>query len=334
MKNNRHCCTKAGFSLIELLISLITISLIVTAFVPVLTKKSKYKDVTISKSAADCKKFGDGCIVCNKTQCFLTKDSLDYLVQNTFDCKKFGSDCISCNQTECFLTKSSIVCPNGQYKNQNKCEACASPCAGCSGSASFCTSCIQGYNLVNNKCKKFTDVPCVVIGGICVTKYNAGDYQGLAVPEPDVLVSGTVYSNYFNSHAGLICWKGQTASPCDTANGSYSGCYRTVCTYTAAQKICSYHGWRLPSQAELAYFAGYSLGLGERGLQLCDKAAGYNSAQCASLNTCPNSVSGCHPFFVWAQGGFDYYLENGSYVPNAANAYSWALSVRCVRDLY
>lgn len=65
-----------------------------------------------------------------------------------------------------------LVCPVGFVKNGNKClpvgqscssnqffnayigrcEPCRSPCSSCAGTATFCTNCIQGFNLRGGSC--------------------------------------------------------------------------------------------------------------------------------------------------------------------------------------
>ena len=62
---------KKAFSLIELMISLITISCITAAFTPVVTKKLKNSNVTVALSevTTKCDKFTDECSLCYSSKC-------------------------------------------------------------------------------------------------------------------------------------------------------------------------------------------------------------------------------------------------------------------------
>lgn len=51
-------------------------------------------------------------------------------------------------------TKECVTSCGGNFYNlSNTCESCQSPCYGCTGSATFCTSCVNStYKLFNNSC--------------------------------------------------------------------------------------------------------------------------------------------------------------------------------------
>ena len=125
----------------------------------------------------------------------------------------------------------------------------------------------------------------------CVTKYNVGDSGGPAINTSVATVvdidKGETCTN------GNCCWKGTTANPsnCTTSatgnNGTisyYSGCNRTLCGWDAAQASCAaWHiedtvagDWRLPTTNELYGWgknvSNISSFLGTKGLQLCDSS--------------------------------------------------------------
>ena len=185
---------------------------------------------------------------------------------------------------------------------------------------------------------------------LCVTKYNVGDTNG-----PTIASSvKTVNTGGATCSANECCWKGGTSNTC-TASGSwsghttsYSGCTRTVCTWYAANSSCqawapsgtSAGDWRLPTQNEMKGWANnierVSTYLGSDGLQLCD----YGSSSCGSVrcNYYSNRCSGayddnCYPSDVWSSpSGYYFFLSNGSfYGPNSSNA-RLALSARCVLE--
>lgn len=120
----------------------------------------------------------------------------------------------------------------------------------------------------------------------CVTKYNVGDTNG-----PTIAGSVTTVNtnNPFKScSADECCWKGTTTNDCTetgewgTHSTNYSGCNRTVCNWNAASSSCqawapagtSAGDWRLPNNAEAAGWKNnlgrVSTYLGSDGLQLCD----------------------------------------------------------------
>ncbi len=261
---------------------------------------------------------------------------------------------------------SCSTCAAGSYSaaGASSCSACASgttsasgaaSCSACSSffsnctscTATACTACKSGYKLVNGRCE--IDNPCpantiyVNADGkdLCVTQYNMGDKT-----EFPVNVSGvSVVSTRTDCSANACCWQGQTAA-CDSINGGYSGCNRTVCTHYAAEIICNslnYYGlsWRLPTKDELAGFSPttYSINIGTSGLMLCDYLSGYGSVQCLTYLGCNGSYNGgCFPYIVWSStlysssGAYRYELNSGSW-SQYYNDRRFPFSVRCVSPI-
>jgi len=122
---------------------------------------------------------------------------------------------------------------------------------------------------------------------ICMTKYNIGDKTEL--PIASVVTAVAAGSACSSSATKYCCWQGITASTCDSLNGGYSGCTRTVCDWRAGNENCSkltYLGktWRLPTSEEWLsikqQISSISIGQGIDGLMLCDYYSGYSSAVC------------------------------------------------------
>ena len=116
-----------AFSLIELMISLITISCIAAAFTPVITKRLKKSAVTMGLSEV------------------------------TVQCQKFGSSCSLCYSDKCIAC--SKYCNEDEYKNVGKCECelCSERSEGCIRcDATSCRKCSAGYGLSDGKCAKCT----------------------------------------------------------------------------------------------------------------------------------------------------------------------------------
>ena len=279
----RNINTKKGFSLVELLISLIVISCITAAFAPLITKK-------FSTGV-----FGGG----------NSENNSD----TTLSCLKFGTECKNCTETEC------IECNTGYQLNSvpSSANACKKP---------------DAYMQIEN---------------LLVTKYNMGDYTELPIPVGVNVVSTGLDCN--PSRSNPCCWQGATTSSCDSANGDYSGCNRTVCDWWAADKICKSltlggYSWRLPTNSEMSNWGDYSKNLGNDGLQLCDDISGYSSAQCYNSERCPGSYvyDKCIPNFFWSgeignsSYPYNYRLSNGSW-RNDIFPQEYAFSVRCVADV-
>ncbi len=117
---------KKAFSLIELLISLITISVIIASFAPVITQKLKYGKVAVTKGETitnKCDKFSPDCKLCTKKQCLIcTKTCLSnqYLDRDNCNCVSCPNNCESCNELGCNRCKA------GYQKKDGACEACQS----------------------------------------------------------------------------------------------------------------------------------------------------------------------------------------------------------------
>ena len=60
-----------GFSLVELTIDLVIISIIIAAFAPVITKKIKNNALGITNFTTSCSKFGSYCNFCNSKKCLM-----------------------------------------------------------------------------------------------------------------------------------------------------------------------------------------------------------------------------------------------------------------------
>ena len=144
---------------------------------------------------------------------------------------------------------------------------------------------------------------------LCVTKYNVGDTYGPEIPNNVKIVSTGTYC-YTN-----CCWQGITSNNCtDTGNSDsiYSGCNRTVCTRSAAKTACSKWApsgtragsWRLPTKNEIngwnSKLSTLSINRGRQGLQLCDGTSSSGSVRCSSTANCKGAKSStCFSRYIW-----------------------------------
>ena len=300
---------------------------------------------TSSAGASSCLTCATGCLTCYTT------------INNCTNCKagyyKSGSTCKQCasgyysnaNATTC--TK----CANGYYSQAgaSSCTKCSTKFANCKlCNYNKCIECEEGYKLSDDgtKCEK-AGCPAKTIkvttssGDLCVTQYNMGD-----AGEFPLTGVTTVATNSYCNGSGACCWKGTASSICDSANGGYSGCSRTVCTHYAAEIVCANlkydnRTWRLPTADELASFGAYSINKGSSGLMLCDFYSGSGSARCyRHLGACSGaSYDSCRPYIVWSgtlngsSYAYSYTLNEGSWYRNNYNLRGSARSVRCVTEL-
>ncbi len=138
------------------------------------------------------------------------------------------------------------------------------------------------------------------IGNLCVTRKNMGD--SLMLPIPYTVNIAEARSEYCYSQSQKCCWKGTTGVNCDSNNGGYSGCTRTVCNWEAAKEICAkfnYAGktWRLPTPDEAQNWFDASLGLAQNGMMLCNHASNdANLAKCNDSDICQGAyLNACYP---------------------------------------
>ena len=138
---------------------------------------------------------------------------------------------------------SCTKCSAGYYSNSGagSCSKCSDKfehCVECSSSK--CTKCEDGYEPSEDgqKCEKkgCPDKTVEIEAGgkkLCVTQYNMGDDASFPLSGVTTVSTGN------NCSANACCWKGTTASHCNSDNGGYSGCGRTVCTHPAAEIVCA-----------------------------------------------------------------------------------------------
>ena len=182
----------------------------------------------------------------------------------------------------------------------------------------------------------------------CVTKYNIGDIPNAT--NGGIATSVTTVQTNRTCSANSCCWQGKTANTCDSSGTSYSGCNRTLCTWYAGNASCqalAYNGtkagdWRLPTNNEMSYWASnigaINTNKGDNGLRLCDDRSGLGAAQCNSYGVCDGSYNGiCYPYYVWSSThyGSNYY----GYLLGSSGTFfqiyyypRYAGSVRCVLE--
>ena len=361
-----------AFTLAELLVSILIISVILTLLAPVITKRAK-ESFSVSSSRenesrlylydindSDCTSSTDGT---NSLDCvFKVPNNIEEIslvmvsgggggagatnpTVNTNQRAYAASTTLGSSQTK------EITITSGM-KNVVISYLAGSGAGGGGGAYDSTTG---GAPTSQADCDPFNAlfIPAAYNGSggknTCVTKYNVGDTNG-----PTIAIStATVTAGSGSCSANECCWRGTTSNHC-TASGSwsghstsYSGCNRTVCTWAAANASCqswapngtSAGDWRLPTQNEMKGWANnierVSAYLGSDGLQLCDTGSFYyGSVRCNYASRCSGAHDGyCYPLNVWSSpSGYNFYLVNGSFGGPDSYNARDAFSARCVLE--
>ena len=319
-----------AFTLAELLVSILIISVILTLLAPVITKRAK-ESFSVSSSRenesrlylydindSDCTSSTDGT---NSLDCvFKVPNNIEEIslvmvsgggggAGATNPTISYGQKILTSNptigssQTKTLTITSSMKNIIVSYLSGSGAGGGGGAYDSTSGGPTSQADC-DPYNAL------FIPAAYNGTGGknLCVTKYNVGDTNG-----PTIASSvKTVTAGGSSCSANECCWRGTTSNNCTPSGSwsghstSYSGCNRTVCTWAAANASCqswapngtSAGDWRLPTQNEMKGWANnierVSTYLGSDGLQLCD---GYRSSYGSFI---------CYPYLTRCSGNGAY----------------------------
>ena len=359
-----------GFTLAELTLALIIISIIMVALAPVVTKRvadnikisnstlSEFKLYTYDEAATDskCTPAPDGSHAydCEFSAPTNAKSVSVVMVSGggggagATNATLLPTTNSASNSSSTANTTKEIEITNGI---KNVVVSYLSGSGGGGGGGSWKQGSAGGAPTSQADCDKY-DAKYLTAsqnGGtaVCVTKYNIGDIP--SATNGGIATSVTTVSTNSYCSANACCWQGKTGSPCDSSGTSYSGCNRTVCTWYAGNASCqalAYNGtkagdWRLPTRYEMSKWASnintINRNPGDNGLRLCGYNSGYGAARCGNYDVCDGATYGrCYPYWVWSStpSGSDYYgyyLRNGSFSQSSQTP-RYADSVRCVLE--
>jgi len=123
---------RCAFSLVELMVTLIILSCIISAMTPIITKKLQSQGITVGSGGGgnsnfefeqDCSSFGEDCALCFSDRCAMcTKECLasEYVEISSCTCKTCDifNFCKECSSKQC------KKCENGYFLNDVVCEVC------------------------------------------------------------------------------------------------------------------------------------------------------------------------------------------------------------------
>ena len=369
---NKFKHKKRAFTLAELLVSILIISVILTLLAPVITKRAK-ESFSVSSSRenesrlylydinnSDCTSSTDGT---NSLDCvFKVPNNIEEIslvmvsgggggAGATNPTISYGQKILASNPT-IGSSQTKTLTITSSMKNIVISYLSGSGAGGGGGAYDSTTG---GAPTSQADCDPYNAlfIPAAYNGSggknLCVTKYNVGDTNGPTIASSTT----TVTAGSGSCSANECCWRGTTSNGC-TASGSwsghstsYSGCTRTVCTWAAANASCqswapngtSAGDWRLPTQNEMKGWANnierVSTYLGSDGLQLCDGGSAYGTVRCNNYPYhCSGADSGhCGPDVVWSSPSGCYFgLDNGSFYGPYGGSARYARSARCVME--
>ena len=280
-----------AFTLAELLVSILIISVILTLLAPVITKRAK-ESFTVNSSAqyesrlflydisdSDCTDPADGTksLNCKFTAPNDVEEISVVMVSgggggagatnptvNTNQRAYAASTTLGSSQTKEITITSGMKNVVISYLAGSGAGGGGASWSGSASSYVYTGPTPQSQLDCDKYNAKF--IPAAYNGGsnVCVTKYNVGDNKGPTIANSTTKVtagSGT----RCDAEDDECCWKGTTTRAC-TASGSwsghssnYSGCNRTVCNWNAANASCqswapsgtSVGDWRLPTETEI-----------------------------------------------------------------------------------
>ena len=367
-----HTTARSAFTLAELLVGILVVSVILTLLAPVITKRAK-ESISINGGGA-----GAGTV---KSKLFIYNESDPDCTQaagstNVLDCtftapqgvNRVNAVAVSAGGGGAGATQPTIetgkrltvanttvgssrtqeITITNNMKNILISQLIGSGAGG--GGASWAES--SGGPQSQSDCDPFNAlfIPAAYNGSggknTCVTKYNVGDTYG-----PNIAGSVTTVDVTSTCTSSTCCWRGKTAGCStfgNTTNTTYSGCNRTVCTWAAANLSCqrwapagTYAGeWRLPTPNEMEGWKNnlskINTNLGPNGLQLCDSgflARGEEKCSGDYSGCYGASENACYANYVWLSfDGWAFGLGNSALYGPATSEDGYAHSARCVYD--
>ncbi len=361
---------KKAFSLVEILVALIMVSLITAAIAPVITKKLSSAGITIAGGGSgggagsayknDCADIVAHCALCTSDKCVVCKNTYD--LQDDGTCKKedaldvnslvnhpyttsgCSANCALCSASACVVCndaydlKADGTCSAEAavtHPISTSCSSIDSNCTSCTSSA--CLTCKDGYIVKAGKCAAlYRDV----------TKEDCNILNTVYIPKS---VTGTKNICVLKSNPGDMGVPIATKSECKTVSSQCSetsiwpySCARTVCQFASMDINCNslnisgYKGWRLATIKEAAKFkTNYSDGKGSDGLMLCGHGVDISKSERCGVD----SSSTAYPHYVVVINDDlltdhqIYRLDNNSwFVSNIGEDSSFYFSYRCVLD--
>lgn len=210
--------------------------------------------------------------------------------------------CTQCAPTYVSDNSGGCICPSGQYDTGTMCNSCDPSCSVCSGSASSCVSCAQGYHFLT---RGATSGDCNTLCPAQCSSCSTSDWC-TACPAPWTLNNGGCECSgnaYLNGSSCELCGAScstcvNSASNCLICAAGYlpvAGSSGTCQTCDRSCSACSSTTVNCTSCASGYHFTTRSAVSG-----VCTTACGLNCSVCSSSDWCTSCVS---PWTTDGSGG-------------------------------
>ena len=253
-----------AFSLIELMISLITISCITAAFAPIITKKMKNSNVSVALSEISTK------------------------------CDKFTSECSLCYSSKCVAC--SRYCNDNQYKNVSTClcENCVDRSVGCIRcDAKECKKCDLGYGLTSDgKCrlcpKGYYSDGTYDCRACSVDQYQNQEGKSSCINCPTAQGSEIGSASCTTCSSKIAnCYECSNLTQCTKCNAGYYLNSSNTCTICPAGYKCD------GTTNKIACTAGTYSGAGASSCTACPSGQYQDATAQSSCKSCASKTANC-----------------------------------------
>ena len=348
-----------AFTLAELLVSIIIISIILIILAPVITKRTK-ENLSVSMD----KEKGLEIYTNPGIYTFFVPTGINTVyIQGAGGGGGGGGASETDIQVKTYTSNNSFTIPSGVNKVTLKITGAGGGGGAGNGATTGATSCENnpGDNGMKPNATELAKYPLYKAlrisndgSDLCIFKRNAADDGTWPYSNTNTsfLEAGQMCTSDF------CCWYSTSAKKTGSADNSdypysYKGDIRTVCTYSAAKNICSRYGraiadgptyaYRLPTSGELnkivRYLDDFSRNAGDNGLQLCSgnyiESEPNNVPECVSRKNCIGSAdyNSCQVRSVWGSGQKRFHWSSPSNIYVGTSSITSAGSVRCVKSL-
>ncbi len=223
---------KKSFSLIEILVSLIIISLLLSAFAPIITKKLKAREITVGSFSNT-----EGQYITCKEGYHLEDDKCYLDIEN---CKSYSSG-------------TCIQCKNGYNLLNNTCSAFIENCK--TYDDVNCAECKEGYSLYDNKCSLGGTSSCYE--AFCAVCSNTSNGNCTYCKKGYSLYNGKCY---FGDSKGCTSFKYDDTKKtviCDSCKEGYTQCINGTCKLTTElDKPCPKYSIKIGCLCVMQYNVG------------------------------------------------------------------------------
>ena len=349
-----------AFTLAELLVSIIIISIILIILAPVITKRTK-ENLSVSMD----KEKGLEIYTNPGLYTFFVPTGINTIyIQGAGGGGGGAGASETDTQTQSFVNDNTFTIPNGVNKVTLKITGAGGGGGAGNGATTGATSCENnpGDNGMKPNATELAKYPLYKAlrisddgSDLCIFKRNAADdpsWRNYRNTDTIFLDPGGTCTS---SNCCWTSWNGiATGRTNEDYPYSYNGDKRTICMYRSADRLCNSYGrtvssgpayqYRLPTEGELnkirIYINDFSRNAGENGLQLCSMnylvSEPYTVPYCAShVSACIGSATSnsCDIKALWSSEGMRFHWSASNSLSVVSSDSRETASVRCVKSL-